>query len=136
MFSAKSGRETEKATIGASEFSLGGRYSTVIRPEGMICSRDGVPRFDLVVREIGASIAFKNAAGLMGSMFDESIMALMNDRAMLSMRPEHVFLQKGEADTLLTSSSLKIRDEDKNKAVLGHTDHGKTPSKGGTIPDP
>jgi len=136
IFSAKSGREIEKATIGASEFSLGGRYSTVIRPEGMICSRDGVPRFDLVVREIGASIAFKNAAGLMGSMLDESILALMNDRAMLSMRPEHVFLQKGEADTLLTSSSLKIRDEDKNKAVPGHADHGKTPGKSGTIPDP
>ena len=136
MFSAKTGRETEKATIGASEFSLGGRYSTVIRPEGMICNRDGVPRFDLVVREIGASIAFKNASGLMGSMLDESIMALMNDRAMLSIRPEHVFLQKGESDTLLTSSSLKIRDEDKNKTVLGQADNGKTPSNGGTIPDP
>ena len=112
-FSAKSGRETEKSTIAASEFSLGGRYSTVIRPEGMICSRDGVPRFDLVVREIGASIAFKNGAGLMGSMFDESTMVLMNDSGMLSMHPEHIFLQKGEADTLLTSSSLKIRDEKK-----------------------
>jgi hypothetical protein len=112
-FSAKSGREAEKATIAASEFSLGGRYSTVIRPEGMICSRDGVPRFDLVVREIGASIAFKNGAGLMGSMLDESIMALMNDRSMVSMRPEHIFLQKGESDTLLTSSSLKRRAEDK-----------------------
>jgi hypothetical protein len=108
-FSAKSGREAEKATIGASEFSLGGRYSTVIRPEGMICSRDGVPRFDLVVREIGASIAFKNGAGLMGSMLDESTMALMNDRSMVSMCPEHIFLQKGDADTLLTSSSLKSR---------------------------
>jgi len=106
-FSAKSGREAEKATIAASEFSLGGRYSTVIRPEGMICSRDGVPRFDLVVREIGASIAFKNGAGLMGSMLDESIMVLMNDKGMLSMRPEHIFLQKGEVDTLLTPSSLK-----------------------------
>jgi hypothetical protein len=116
VFSAKSGREAEKSSISASEISLGGRYSTVIRPEGMICSRDGVPRFDLVVREIGASIAFKNAAGLMGSMFDESIMVLMNDRGMLSMRPEHVFLQKGEADTLLTTSSLKIRDVEKHKA--------------------
>jgi len=120
-FSAKSGREAEKASIAASEFSLGGRYSTVIRPEGMICSRDGVPRYDLVVREIGASIAFKNSAGLMGSMLDESILALMNERAMLSMRPEHVFLQKGEADTLLTSNELKIRpdpahrDSDKKK---------------------
>jgi hypothetical protein len=113
VFSDKSGREAEKATIAASEFSLGGRYSTVIRPEGMICSRDGVPRFDLVVREIGASIAFKNATGLMGSMLDESIMAIMNDSAMLSMRPEHIFLQKGDADTLLTSSSLKRKDEKK-----------------------
>jgi hypothetical protein len=110
VFSAKSGREAEKATISASEFSLGGRYSTAIRPEGMICSRDGVPRYDLVVREIGASIAFKNAAGLMGSMFDESSLAIMNDNAMLSMHPEQVFLQKGEADALLTSSSLKTRD--------------------------
>ena len=109
VFSAKSGQEAEKATITASEISLGGRYSTAIRPEGMICSREGVPRFDLVVREIGASIAFKNAAGLMGSMLDESIMVLMNDGAMVSMRPEHVFLQKGEADSLLTPSSLKIR---------------------------
>ncbi len=128
-FSAKSGREAEKATIGASEFSLGGRYSTVIRPEGMICSRDGVPRFDLVVREIGASIAFKNAAGLMGSMLDESLMTVMNDRAMLSMRPEHIFVQKGDADTLLTSSSLKIRDEDKYKAIIGRADNGKTLGK-------
>jgi hypothetical protein len=107
VFSAKSGREAEKATITASEVSMGGRYSTVIRPEGMICSRDGVPRFDLVVREIGASIAFKNEAGLMGSMLDESIMVLMNGSGMLSMRPEHIFLQKGKADTLLTHSSLK-----------------------------
>jgi hypothetical protein len=112
-FSAKSGRETEKATIAASEFSLGGRYSTVIRPEGMICSRDSVPRFDLVVREIGASIAFKNGTGLMGSMLDESSMAIMNDRSMLSMRPEHIFLQKGEGETLLTSSSLKRKEESK-----------------------
>ena len=113
IFSAKSGSEAEKATITASEISLGGRYSTVIRPEGMICSRDGVPRYDLVVREIGASIAFKNESGLMGSMLDESIMVLMNDRGMLSMRPEHVFLQKGEADALLTTGSLKIRDAQK-----------------------
>jgi hypothetical protein len=54
-------------------------------------------------------------------MLDESILALMNERAMLSMRPEHVFLQKGEADTLLTSNELKIRpdpahrDSDKKK---------------------
>ena len=66
----------------------------------------------------------------MGSMLDESTMALMNDRSMLSMRPEHIFLQKGKADTLLTSSSLKIRDEDKFKAILGHADNGKTSGKG------
>jgi hypothetical protein len=113
VFSSKSGNGAEKATITASSISLGGRYATEIRPEGMICSRDGVPRFDLVVREIGASIAFKNGAGLMGSMLDESTLALMNARSILSMRPEHIFLQKGEADTLLTSSSLKIRDADK-----------------------
>jgi hypothetical protein len=112
-FSAKSGLEAEKATITASEISLGGRYSTVIKPEGMICSRDGMPRYDLVVREIGASIAFKNEAGLMGSMLDESTMVLMSDRGILSMRPEHIFLQKGEADALLTTGSLKIRDAGK-----------------------
>jgi hypothetical protein len=110
IFSAESGGEAEKTTISASEISLGGRFSTVIRPEGMICSRDGVPRYDLVVREIGASIAFKNEAGLMGSMLDESIIVLMNERGMLSMRPEHIFLQKGESDALLTTGSLKIRD--------------------------
>jgi hypothetical protein len=130
VFSAKSGPEAEKATITASEISLGGRYSTQIRPEGMICSRDGVPRFDLVVREIGASIAFKNGAGLMGSMLDESIMVLMNDSGLLSMRPEHIFLQKGEADTLLTPISLKIRDAEKYKAIIGHADHGKASGKG------
>jgi hypothetical protein len=130
VFSAKSGREAEKATVTASEISLGGRYATVIRPEGMICSRDGVPRFDLVVREIGASIAFKDGTGLMGSMLDESIMVLMNDRGMLSMRPEHIFLQKGEADTLLTPSSLKIRDAEKYKAIIGHVDHGNASGKG------
>ena len=110
VFSAESGREAEKATITASEISLGDRFSTVIRPEGIICSRDGVPRYDLVVREIGASIAFRNEAGLMGSMLDESTMVLMNDRGMVSMRPEHVFLQKGEEDALLTTRSLEIRD--------------------------
>ena len=104
--------ESRMERIDAKEVVLSdGRYSTVIRPEGMICSRDGVPRYDLVVREIGASIAFKNASGLMGSMLDESIMALMDDKAMVSMRPEHIFLQKGEADTLLTSSSLKTKKE-------------------------
>jgi hypothetical protein len=135
VFSAKSGRDAEKATIAASEFSLGGRYSTAIRPEGMICSRDGVQRFDLVVREIGASIAFKNAAGSMGSMLDESSMAMMDDRSMLSVRPEHIFIQKGEADSLLTSSSLKIRDAEKYKAILGHADRGKPTAKGEPAPD-
>lgn len=115
VFSAKSGQETEKATMTASAISLGGRYSTEIRPEGMICSREGVPRFDLVVREIGASIAFKNGAGLMGSMLDESILVMMNDEGLLSLRPEHVFVQKGDSDTLLTSTSLKTRDSEKYK---------------------
>jgi hypothetical protein len=94
----------------------------------MICSRDGVPRYDLVVREIGASIAFKNGAGLMGSMLDESSMAIMNDSSMLSMHPEHIFLQKGESDTLVTSSSLKIRDQEKDKTIAGRA---KTSGKGG-----
>lgn len=110
IFSGKSGLEAEKATITASSISLGGRYFTEIRPEGMICSRDGVPRFDLSVREIGASIAFKNGSGLMGSMLDETTMVLMDDGGMLSMHPEHIFLQKGESDALLAASSLKIRD--------------------------
>jgi hypothetical protein len=130
-FNAKSGREAEKATIAASEFSLGGRFSTMIRPEGMICSRDGVPRYDLVVREIGASIAFKNGEGLMGSMLDESTMVLMNKGAMLSVHPEHVFLQKGESDALLTPTSLKIRDEEKRKSIIGGADHAKTSGKAG-----
>jgi hypothetical protein len=129
VFSAKSGRDAEKATFTASEISLGGRFSTEIRPEGMIYSRDGVPRFDLVVREIGASIAFKDGTGLMGSMLDESSMVLMNGKELLSMRPDHLFLQKGEADTLLTSSTLKIRGEEKNKAIIGQTDHEKTSDK-------
>jgi hypothetical protein len=110
IFSSRSGLEAEKATITASSISLGGRYATEIRPEGMICSRDGVPRFDLSIREIGASIAFKDGAGLMGTMLDESTMVLMNNDGMLSIRPEHIFLQKGEADALLAASSLKIRD--------------------------
>jgi len=122
IFSDKSGNAAEKATITASTISLGGRYATEIKPEGILCSRDGVPRFDLAVREIGASIAFKNATGLMGSMLDETTMVLMNSDAMLSMRPEHIFLQKGEADAFLASTSLKIRDTDKYKAILGQTD--------------
>jgi hypothetical protein len=113
IFNDKSGAGTEKATFTASSISLGGRYFTEIRPEGIICSRDGVQRFDLSVREIGASIAFKNGSGLMGSMLDESTMVLISDGGMLSMQPEHIFLQKGEADALLAASSLKIRDTDK-----------------------
>ena len=56
-------------------------------------------------------------------------LVLMNDGGLLSMRPEHVFLQKGEADTLLTPSSLKIRDAEKYKAILGHADYGKISGK-------
>jgi len=129
IFSGKSGAAEEKATITASGISMGGRYATEIKPEGMIFSRDGVPRFDLSVREIGASIAFKNESGLMGSMLDEATMVLMNIDGMLSMRPEHIFLQKGEADALLAPNSLKIRDTDKCKVILGQAD--QTTSKTG-----
>jgi hypothetical protein len=122
IFNSKSGNEAEKATITASSISLGGRYATEIKPEGMICSRDGVPRFDLSVREIGASIAFKNGSGLMGTMLDETTMVLIDNGGMLSMRPEQIFLQKGEADALLAASSLRIRDTDKYKAILGQAD--------------
>jgi hypothetical protein len=130
-FSGKSGSAAEKATITASAISLGGRYATEIKPEGMICSRDGVPRFDLSVREIGASIAFKNGSGLMGSMLDETTMVIMNNDGMLSMRPEQIFLQKGDADALLAPSSLTIRDTDKHKAILGQADP-ITPKTGDT----
>jgi hypothetical protein len=126
VFSDKSGNAAEKATITASRISLGGRYSTEINPEGIISSRDGVPRFDLSVREIGASIAFKNESGLMGSMLDETTMVLMNSDGMLSMRPEQIFIQKGDADAFLAPSSLTIRDADKYKAVLGQP-HRTTP---------
>ena len=122
IFSDKSGNAAEKATITASKISLGGRYATEIKPEGMECSRDGVPRFDLSVREIGASIAFKNATGLMGSMLDETTMVLMDGSGMLSVRPEQIFIQKGDADAFLAPSSLTIRDADKHKAVLGQSD--------------
>jgi len=113
VFTSQSGLETEKSTITASNISLGGRYFTEIRPESIICSRDGVPRFDLSVREIGASIAFRNESGLMGSMLDETTMVMINDIGMLSVQPEHIFLQRGEADALLAANSLKIRDTDK-----------------------
>jgi hypothetical protein len=121
-FSAKSGYENEKATITASGISLGGRYATEIKPTGMICSRDGVPRFDLSVGEIGAALALKNGSGLLGTMLDETTVVLISNGGMLSMRPEHIFLQKGEADALLAPSSLRIRDTDKYKAFLGQVD--------------
>jgi hypothetical protein len=130
-FNAKSGYEAEKATITASGISLGGRYGTEIKPTGLICSRDGVPRFDLNVGEIGAQVAFKNPSGLLGTMLDETTIVLINNAGMLSMRPEHLFLQKGEEDALLSPSSLKIRDADKYKAILGQVDP-TTPKTGDT----
>jgi hypothetical protein len=114
-FNAKSGYQAEKATITAAGISMGGRYATEIKPTGLVCSRDGVPRFDLNVGEIGAQIALKNGTGRLGTMLDETTVVLINDAGMLSMRPEHIFLQKGEADALLAPSSLKIRDADKKK---------------------
>lgn len=102
----------EKATITASGISLTGRYVTEIRPAGLVCSRDGVPRFDLNIGEIGAALAFQNGAGSMQTMLDETTMVLKNNNGILSMRPEHIFLQKGEEDAFLNSSSLKIRAAD------------------------
>jgi hypothetical protein len=113
---------TEKATVRASGISLGGRYATEIKPTGLTCSRDGVARFDLSVGEIGAAVAFKNGSGLMGTMLDETTIVLINDAGILSLRPEHLFLQKGEADVFLTPSLLKIRDAEKYKAVIGKAD--------------
>jgi hypothetical protein len=135
IFSRKSGFEAEQATITASGISMGGRYAMEIKPEGLICSRDGMPRFDLSVREIGASIAFKDGSGLMGTMLDETTMVLINSGGMLSMRPEHIFLQKGKADAVLAASSLRLRDADNYNAILGQADltasktgeaHGRT----------
>ncbi len=100
----------EKATITASGISVAGRYVTEIRPSGLICSRDGVPRFDLNIGEIGAALAFQNGSGSMQTMLDETTMVLKNNNGILSMRPEHIFLQKGIEDAYLNSSSLKIRD--------------------------
>ncbi len=131
IFNAKSGWEAEKTTIAASGISMGGRYATEIKPTGMVCSRDGVPRFDLNVGEIGAQVALKNASGLLGTMLDETTIVLINNVGMLSMRPEHLFLQKEEADSLLSPGSLKIRDADKYKAILGQVDL-TTPQTGDT----
>ena len=119
VFSRKSEFGTEKATVTASKISLGGRYITEVIPTGLKCSRDGVARFDLHVGEIGAALAFQNGTGRMGTMLDETTMVLKNNNGILSMRPEHIFLQKGKADAFLTSSSLRIRDADKHKAILG-----------------
>ena len=122
VFSRKSEFGSEKATITASKLSLGGRYVTEVIPTGLICSRDGVTRFDLHVGEIGAALAFQNGAGSMGTMLDETTMVLKNNNGILSMRPEHIFLQEGEADAFLNSSSLRIRDAGKSKAILGQAD--------------
>ncbi len=112
-----------KLTANALVFSgTSGRYVIEIKPTGLVCSRDGVPRLDLSVGEIGAALAFKTSSGLTGAMLDESTMVLMNNVGILSLRPEHLFLQKGEADTFLTSSSLRIRDAEKFKAILGEAD--------------
>ncbi len=122
VFSGTPGRIVEKATFSASGISLSGQYVTEIKPTGLICSRYGVPRFDLSIGEIGAALAFKNQAGLTGTMMDESTMVLMNNIGILSMRPEHLYLQKGEADAFLTPTSIKIRDTDRYKAILGQAD--------------
>jgi hypothetical protein len=119
IFSGKSEFEAEKTTISASGISLSGRYVTEIRPTGLICSRDGVPRFDLSIGEIGAALSFQDGAGLMGTMLDETTMVLKSNDGILSMRPQHIFLQKGEEDAFLNSSSLRIRDADKHQVVLG-----------------
>ncbi len=122
VFSGKSGSEAEKATITASGISLGGRYFTELKPTGLICSRDGVPRFDLNIGEIGAALAFQDESGGMRTMLDETTLVLKNNEGILSMRPEHLFLQKGEVDAFLTSSLLRIRGADKYKAILGLVD--------------
>jgi len=98
---------------------MSGRYAAEITRTGLIFSRESMPRFDLSVGEIGAALAFKNASGLTGTMADESTVVLMNNVGVLSMRPEHLFLQKGEAEAFLTPSSLKVRDADRFKAILG-----------------
>ncbi len=122
VFSGKSGYEAERTTITASGISTGGRYSSELKPTGLICSRDGVPRFDLSVGEIGAALAIKNGSGHLGTMLDETTMVMINDGGMLSLRPDHLFLQRGEADALLAASSLRIRDINKHKAILGQAE--------------
>ncbi len=127
VFSRGSGREVEKTTISASGISLAGRYVAEIKPEGLTLSRYGVTRLDLAIGEIGGALGFKNMAGVTQTMIDESTIVLMNNDGALSIRPEHLFLQKGEADALLTSTSLKIRDTEKYKAILGQA--GENPAK-------
>ena len=119
VFSAKAAFGTDKSTVSATGISVGGRYATEIKGTGMTCSRDGMPRFEVWVGEIGAQVVLKNAFGHMGSMLDETTMVLINDSGLLSMRPEHLFLQKGDADALLSPTSLKIRDAENHRAVLG-----------------
>lgn len=109
----------EKTTITATGISVAGRYVTEIRPSGLMCSRDGVPRFDLNIGEIGAALAFQDGFGHMATMLDETTMVLKNNDGILSMRPQHIFLQKGTADAFLSSSLLRIRDAEKNQATLG-----------------
>jgi len=118
--------EAEKTTVSASGVSMSGRYAAEITRTGLIFSREGMPRFDISVGEIGAALAFKNASGLTGTMADESTLVLMNNVGVLSMRPEHLFLQKGEAEAFLTPSSLKLRDTDRFKAILGNADQSKS----------
>jgi hypothetical protein len=122
VFSAKAAFGADKTTISATGISVGGRFATEIKGTGLTCTRDGMPRFELWVGEIGAQVVLKNALGHMGSMLDETTLVLINDSGILSMRPEHLFLQKGDADALLSPTSLKIRDAEKYKAILGQTD--------------
>lgn len=126
VFSRSSGREAEKTTITASGITLSDRYAMEIKPAGLTCIRDGVIRLDLNVGEIGAQLAFKNASGTTGTMLDESTLVLLNNNGILSLRPEHIFLQKGEADAFLTPTSLRIRDPEKHKAVLGQVDRASS----------
>ena len=127
VFSRGSGREVEKTTISASGISTAGRYVAELKPDGLTLSRMGVTRLDLAIGEIGAAVGFKNMAGVTQTIIDESTIVLMNTEAALSMRPQHLFVQQGEADALLTPTSLKIRDAEKYKAILGQA--GKKPVK-------